>query len=180
MYFNWSKLNFAISFYFLSFYLFLFISFLICFYLFYLFVFLFIFVALLAFYSFIESLLLVNKLNQQPMLSQTMMTQSLKWMTWLTNCCFPLLQFARLKYLCFPSQLEGLGRVSIDLNEFAEDGNVLTTSTSSSDLASLSTELLDSRFESFNSVLVSRTVTGEQEGGSRRLDLERKPSVRPT
>ena len=32
MYFNWSKLNFTISFYFLSFYLFLFISFLICFY----------------------------------------------------------------------------------------------------------------------------------------------------
>jgi hypothetical protein len=56
MHFNWSKLNFAFSFFFFSF----FISFLICFYSFYLFIFFFIFVALLAFCSFIESLLLVN------------------------------------------------------------------------------------------------------------------------
>jgi hypothetical protein len=60
--------------------------------------------------------------------------------------------------------------------ELTDDAGVLTTSTSSSDLSLLSTELVDSKLESFNSVLVSSTVTGEQEGGSRRFDLERRPS----
>ncbi len=56
IYFNWSKLNFAISFHFLSFYLFLFIYFLICFLFicFYLFIFLFVFIYFIYLFFFLS------------------------------------------------------------------------------------------------------------------------------